>query len=97
MRTTPLFYIEPQHSWYDQLSFDADHVQSEFYGKEVIVADREFVEQDSDECIDFAREHDVAFLVVGDPLAATTHTDIMSRCRQKNVSDKDQSKSHIPG
>ena len=59
--------------------------QSQFYQKEVIVADREFVESGSDECIDFAKEHNVAFLVVGDPFAATTHTDLVTRCCEKGV------------
>lgn len=38
-----------------------------FYGKEVIVADRELVESGSDEILAGATEINVAFLVVGDP------------------------------
>jgi len=34
----------------------------EYYGREVIVADREFVEQKSEEIIDSAVDSDVAFL-----------------------------------
>ncbi|KAH8867042.1 Diphthine methyl ester synthase [Schistosoma japonicum] len=43
-------------------------------GKCILPADREFVEQGS-EILDQAKDHDVAFLVVGDPLGATTHSE----------------------
>lgn len=38
----------------------------DFYGKPVIEADRDLVEQGSDEMINAAKEKKVAFLVVGD-------------------------------
>lgn len=41
--------------------------QDAFYGKDVIVADRDMVEMDSDEILRDADKVDVAFLVVGDP------------------------------
>ncbi|XP_033098189.1 diphthine methyl ester synthase-like [Anneissia japonica] len=39
----------------------------EFYGKDVILADRDMVEQNSEEMFRNTSEEDVAFLVVGDP------------------------------
>ncbi|XP_063154395.1 diphthine methyl ester synthase [Candoia aspera] len=51
----------------------------EFYGKELILADREIVEQDSDSILKDAHQTDVAFLVVGDPFGATTHSDLVLR------------------
>ena len=36
--------------------------QEEFYGREVIVADRDFVEQQAEVFIESARNSDVAFL-----------------------------------
>lgn len=39
-----------------------------FYGREVIVADREFVEINADHILADADKEEVAFLVVGDPL-----------------------------
>ncbi|KAF4805381.1 hypothetical protein TURU_001137 [Turdus rufiventris] len=39
----------------------------EFYGKELILADREMVEQEADSLLKEADVSDVAFLVVGDP------------------------------
>ncbi|KAK4955311.1 diphthine synthase [Elasticomyces elasticus] len=53
-----------------------------YYGRSVIIADREMVESHSDDILADAHEKDVAFLVVGDPFSATTHTDLALRCRQ---------------
>ncbi|KAK4613398.1 Diphthine methyl ester synthase [Fulvia fulva] len=53
-----------------------------YYGRSVIIADREMVESQSDDILAGAHEKDVAFLVVGDPFSATTHTDLALRCRQ---------------
>lgn len=55
---------------------------SEYYGKEVIVADREFVESGCDAMIEQAKTEVVSFLVVGDPFCATTHTDLYIRCME---------------
>lgn len=41
--------------------------QEEFYGKQLILADRDLVEQGADEILEGADKTDVAFLVVGDP------------------------------
>ncbi|NXB49853.1 DPH5 synthase, partial [Leucopsar rothschildi] len=51
----------------------------EFYGKELILADREMVEQEADSLLKEADVCDVAFLVVGDPFGATTHSDLVLR------------------
>ncbi|XP_046545531.1 diphthine methyl ester synthase-like [Haliotis rubra] len=40
----------------------------EYYGRKIILADRDMVEQQSDELLDGTDKSDVAFLVVGDPL-----------------------------
>ncbi|XP_070602555.1 diphthine methyl ester synthase [Erythrolamprus reginae] len=51
----------------------------DFYGKELILADRDIVEQDADSILKDAHQIDVAFLVVGDPFGATTHSDLVLR------------------
>uniref|UniRef100_A0ABM5G8Z3 diphthine methyl ester synthase n=1 Tax=Pogona vitticeps TaxID=103695 RepID=A0ABM5G8Z3_9SAUR len=51
----------------------------EFYGKDLILADRETVEQEADTILKDAHLCDVAFLVVGDPFGATTHSDLILR------------------
>lgn len=43
------------------------HSQEEFYGRKLILADREEVEQEADNILKDADVSDVAFLVVGDP------------------------------
>ncbi|CAO3643854.1 unnamed protein product [Cunninghamella blakesleeana] len=57
----------------------------EYYGKDVIVADCEMVESDSDAILANADTLDVSFLVVGDPYGATTHTDLVIRARELNI------------
>jgi diphthine synthase len=57
-----------------------------FYGKEVIIADRGLVENEADDLIvQPAKEKKVAFLVVGDPVCATTHTDLVLRAKEVGV------------
>ncbi|KAF7296061.1 RAD26-like SNF2 family DNA-dependent ATPase [Mycena kentingensis (nom. inval.)] len=56
-----------------------------FYDKQLILADRDMVETQSDEILDKADELDVALLVVGDPFGATTHTDIILRARALGI------------
>lgn len=57
----------------------------EFYGREVILADREMVESASDDILENAEEDDIAFLVVGDVFGATTHTDLVIRARERSI------------
>ncbi|KAF6142926.1 hypothetical protein GIB67_003882 [Kingdonia uniflora] len=54
----------------------------EFYGRPIILADREMVEERADDILLEARESSVAFLVVGDPFGATTHTDLVVRAKK---------------
>jgi len=57
----------------------------EFYGRKLILADRELVESSSDSILQNASAIDVAFLVVGDPFGATTHTDLLLRARSLSI------------
>ncbi|XP_055527620.1 diphthine methyl ester synthase [Wyeomyia smithii] len=57
----------------------------EFYGRKLILADRELVEQGADVILFNAGEEDVAFLVVGDPFGATTHTDLLLRAKEMKI------------
>ncbi|KAJ3165927.1 diphthine synthase [Geranomyces variabilis] len=56
-----------------------------FYGKEVVIADREMVEQEADVILKDAATVNVAFLVVGDPFGATTHTDLVHRATELSI------------
>ena len=55
------------------------------YGLPVTIATREMVESDASKIVDPALSANVGFLVVGDPVCATTHTDIMIRARSQNI------------
>ncbi|CAN0405936.1 unnamed protein product, partial [Ectocarpus sp. 13 AM-2016] len=56
-----------------------------FYGKDVVLADRNVVESEADSIYATAKDEDVSFLAVGDPLCATTHTDLIIRARELGV------------
>lgn len=58
------------------------------YGKSITVADREMVEEKADDILLEARDSDVAFLVVGDPFGATTHSDLVVRAKKLEVDVK---------
>ncbi|KAL2754219.1 hypothetical protein ACRALDRAFT_2109689 [Sodiomyces alcalophilus JCM 7366] len=60
-------------------------VLENYYGRSIVIADREMVESNSDEILRDAQTEDVAFLVVGDPFGATTHTDIVLRARELGI------------
>jgi len=55
-------------------------------GKPILLADRTKVEQQAEELLRAAREGNAALLVVGDPLFATTHADLIMRARNANIS-----------
>jgi len=55
------------------------------YEKEVILADRDMVESNSDVLLANADKEDVAFLVVGDVFGATTHSDLVIRCIDEGI------------
>ena len=52
-----------------------------FYGRPVKVATRDTVESECDQIVGACATKDVALLVVGDALCATTHTDVALRAR----------------
>lgn len=55
------------------------------YGKEVIEADRIFVESGCEGMLTEAINDEIAFLVVGDPFCATTHADLFLRANELGV------------
>ncbi len=58
----------------------------ELYQKKIILADRKIVEQEAEQTIlKDAKEKNVAFLVIGDSLSATTHTDLLLRAKEKGI------------
>ncbi len=84
VRSCDLIYLEGYTSL---LSCSLSELK-EFYGddKEIILADRAQSEQNMDEIISSAREKDVAFLVIGDPVSATTHMEIYRAAKEQGIS-----------
>ncbi|GAV63599.1 TP_methylase domain-containing protein [Cephalotus follicularis] len=71
------------------LSFGlSTHALEKLYGKPITVADREMVEEKADAILSHSLSSDVAFLVVGDPFGATTHTDLVVRAKKLGVNVK---------
>ncbi len=56
-----------------------------FYNKKIILARRSLVEADNNEIIENAKAKNVAFLVAGDPFAATTHVDLFLRAKKEGI------------
>ena len=66
------------------LSVPLERLQT-LYQKPIILADREMVESGSDIILKDADKENVAFLVVGDPFGATTHTDLYLRAKELKI------------
>lgn len=71
---------------YTSILMAADQESLEkFYGKDIILADRELVETGADQILEGADKDDIAFLVVGDVFGATTHTDLVIRATELGI------------
>ena len=66
------------------LGIDKDRLE-QFYGVPVILADRNMVESEAESIYLRAKTEDIGFLVVGDPLCATTHVDLMLRAKALGI------------
>lgn len=70
------------------LSTDGLSTLEKLYGKPITLADREMVEEKADKILSESQESNVAFLVVGDPFGATTHTDLVVRAKKLGIQVK---------
>jgi len=60
-----------------------------FYNKKIISSDRNLVEKKAEQTIlKNAKDKNVAFLVIGDPMCATTHTDLLLRAKKSGIKTK---------
>jgi len=71
-------------SYTSKLGVDVKELE-EFYGKKIILANRDLVEKNADEILNPAKTKNVALLVIGDVFGATTHTDIYLRAKEKDI------------
>jgi diphthine synthase len=60
----------------------------EFFGKQIIEADRNLVENTAEKILEHAKKNNVSFLVVGDVFGATTHTDLFLRAKKEGIDVK---------
>lgn len=78
-------FLEYYTSFY-QTPFDE---LEEYFGKKIIIADRDLIESQIEERIlNPAKSKTIALLILGDPLIATTHTDLLLRAKEMNVETK---------
>lgn len=66
------------------LGIDNSKLES-FYGVPVVIADRNMVESEAEQMYEDAKDNNIGFLVVGDPLCATTHVDLIIRVKQLGI------------
>lgn len=57
----------------------------QLYGREIEIVDRQYVENRSSDIVKRAKTKDVAFLVIGDALSATTHISLLMEAKEENV------------
>ncbi|GAW80514.1 diphthine synthase [Plasmodium gonderi] len=70
---------------YTSVLFVSKDILEEFYKKHIKEVDRNFAEENCEQILEEAINKKVSFLVVGDPLCATTHHDIILRAKRKNI------------
>lgn len=78
-------FLEYYTSFYQSSFEDLE----DFIGKKITIADRDLIEtQIEDKIILPAKDKEVCLLVIGDPLIATTHTDLLLRAKELGVETK---------
>jgi diphthine synthase len=71
-------------SYTSKLGISIDKLEK-FYGKKIILADRDLIEKKADNILKPAKTTSVALLVIGDVFGATTHTDLFLRAKQEKI------------
>lgn len=74
-------------SYTSKLGVSIDKLEK-FYGKKIILANRELVEKNASQILELAKTSKVSLLVIGDVFGATTHTDLYLRAKEKNIDVK---------
>ena len=80
VKKADLVYLENYTSVYDTSIEELEKI----FGKKIIVANRELVEN-SNEILENAKTKNVAFLVIGDVFAATTHGALFLEAKKQNI------------
>ena len=87
VQSADVVYLEAYTSVLEGAIIDPARLQKAYKLNEPIqVAYRHTVEDEADDLlVEAARKKSIVLLVVGDPVCATTHTDLLLRCREKKV------------
>ena len=71
---------------YTSMLFPSTKELESFYGREILLASRDLVEQHAEDSLLLpAKNKDIVLLVVGDVFGATTHADLLLRAKQLGV------------
>ena len=81
VKKSDVVYLE---NYTSTLNCSVEDLES-FYGKKIILANRELAENKVGNILEEAKEKTVAFLVVGDVFSATTHFGILLDAREKGI------------
>ncbi len=84
LKEVDLVYLEFYTSFYENSIEELE----DFLDKKIIKAKREVIEIEIDNILNKNFKKNIALLVTGDPLSATTHVDVLERCREKNIKYK---------
>lgn len=84
VRNSDLIYLE---NYTSVLQCSKEQLEN-YYGKKILLADRERSEQGMEKIIEEARKKKVSYLVIGDPFSATTHIEIFRLAQEKKVKVK---------
>ena len=57
-----------------------------FYGKKIILANRQQTENNMQQILDEAKKEEIALLIIGDVFSATTHINYSIECKKQNIS-----------
>ena len=72
--------------YYTSFYQDSFSKLEKFLKKKITICDRKFIENEIDEkIIKLAKNKNISLLILGDPLIATTHTDLILRCKKKKI------------
>ncbi|MDO8556388.1 MAG: diphthine synthase [Nanoarchaeota archaeon] len=81
--------VKKAHKVYLDLYTSRLHVNTatleQYYGKKIIEADRTILENNMDQLLEEARTQNIALLVIGSPMAATTHFNYLLEGRKKKI------------
>ena len=78
-------FLEYYTSFYEDSFEDLE----KFLGKKIIICNRKFIENEIEEkIIKKSKNEEISLLILGDPLIATTHTDLLLRCRNLKIKTK---------